>query len=92
MKKGKYELKYSNYGAMPRFVLSETVEAASPLHAGLLFAKMIVAEKKRVSIGLVIREVNGGDFEVHAKKNLVNGTWIFHGQVYKDKSFFMITS
>tara|TARA_Y100000389_G_scaffold203185_2_gene250801 strand:- start:1736 stop:2014 length:279 start_codon:yes stop_codon:yes gene_type:complete len=92
MKKGKYELKYSNYAPMPRFVMSEIVEAESPLHAGLLFARMSVGEKKKVTVGMVVHKVNGGDFEVHAKKNFVGGTWIFHGQVYKDKSPFMITS
>jgi hypothetical protein len=87
----KYMLKYIDYPMTPKYVTSEVVEAASPLHAGLLFAKMSVAEKNKVTIGMVVNMVNGGDYEVHAKKNRVNGMWIFHGQVYKDKSPFNIT-
>lgn len=92
MNRGKYELKYSDYQSSPKYVLSEIIEAESPLHAGLTFAKMCVTEKARTRIGMVVHKVNDGDFEVHVKKIFVNGVWVFHGQVYKDKGPLMFTS
>ena len=68
----------------PRYVLSERIDAESPLHAGLLFAKMSVGIKKAIDIGMIIHKVKGGTYEVHAKKKAVGGSWVFHGQVYKD--------
>lgn len=87
----KYMLKYIDYPMTPKYVMSEIVEADSPLHAGLLFAKMSVAEKNRVTVGMIVNTANGVEFEIHAKKKRVNGAWLFHGQVYKDKSPFNIT-
>lgn len=93
MKRERYTLKYIDYPSTPKYVLSETIEAESPLHAGLSFAKMSVFEKVETDIGMVIHRVkNGDDFEVHAKKNFVGGMWVFHGQVYKDKSPLMFTA